>query len=134
MRNHPYLSYKSDNVLNPPTPRNFNSPHASSSSRPSLEDALSTFIQGQRVISGGRSVAREDETGTNPNPIPMAWEWNHGGLLYRHRVWAQPINLRMLKNYGPSGKSGPISTQGSIANRGPYQFGDQYQARAHTER
>ncbi|XP_030939796.1 uncharacterized protein LOC115964674 [Quercus lobata] len=43
MRNHPYLSYKSDNVLNPPTPRNFNSPHASS--RPSLEDALSTFIQ-----------------------------------------------------------------------------------------
>nr|POF08307.1 hypothetical protein CFP56_55084 [Quercus suber] len=47
MRNHPYLSYKSDNVLNPPTPRNFNSPHASSSSRPSLEDALSTFIQGQ---------------------------------------------------------------------------------------
>ncbi|XP_075649944.1 uncharacterized protein LOC142620465 [Castanea sativa] len=47
MRNHPYLSYKSDNVLNPPTPRNFNSPHASSSSRPSLEDALSTFIQKQ---------------------------------------------------------------------------------------
>ena len=51
MRNHPYLSYKSDNVLNPPTPRNFNSPHASSSSssssRPSLEDALSTFIQRQ---------------------------------------------------------------------------------------
>ncbi|XP_075655308.1 uncharacterized protein LOC142625560 [Castanea sativa] len=47
MRNHPYLSYKSDNVLNPPAPRNFNSPHASSSSRPSLEDALSTFIQRQ---------------------------------------------------------------------------------------
>ena len=50
MRNHPHLSYKSDNVLNPPTPRNFNSPHASSSSsssRPSLEDALSTFIQRQ---------------------------------------------------------------------------------------
>ena len=47
MRNHPYLSYKSDNVLNPPAPRNFNSPHASSSSssRTSLEDALSTFIQ-----------------------------------------------------------------------------------------
>ena len=43
MQNHPYLSYKSDNVLNPPAPRNFNSPHASSSSRPSLEDALSTF-------------------------------------------------------------------------------------------
>ncbi|KAK7832238.1 hypothetical protein CFP56_026689 [Quercus suber] len=47
MRNHPYLSYKSDNVLNPPAPRNFNSPHASSSSRTSLEDALSTFIQRQ---------------------------------------------------------------------------------------
>ncbi|XP_050254844.1 uncharacterized protein LOC126700677 [Quercus robur] len=47
MRNHPNLSYKSDNVLNPPTPRNFHSPHASSSSRPSLEDALSTFIQRQ---------------------------------------------------------------------------------------
>ena len=49
MRNHPYLSYKSDNVLNPPTLRNFNSPHASSSSssRPSLENALSTFIQRQ---------------------------------------------------------------------------------------
>ena len=48
MRNHPYLSYKSDNVLNPPAPRNFNSPHASSSSsRLSLEDALSTFIQRQ---------------------------------------------------------------------------------------
>ena len=47
MRNHPYLSYKSDNVLNPPTTRNFNSPHASSSSRPSLEEALSTFIQRQ---------------------------------------------------------------------------------------
>ena len=50
MRNHLYLSYKSDNVLNPPIPRNFNSPYASSSSsssRPSLEDALSTFIQRQ---------------------------------------------------------------------------------------
>nr|XP_023918788.1 uncharacterized protein LOC112030337 [Quercus suber] len=47
MRNHPYLSYKSDNVLNPPAPRNSNSPHASSSSRTSLEDALSTFIQRQ---------------------------------------------------------------------------------------
>ena len=34
-------------MLNPPTPPNFNSPHASSSSRPSLEDALSTFIQRQ---------------------------------------------------------------------------------------
>ena len=46
MRNHLYLSYKSDNVLNPLAPRNFNSPHASSSSsRTSLEDALSTFIQ-----------------------------------------------------------------------------------------
>ena len=47
MRNHPYLSYKGDNVLNPLTPRNFNSPHASLSSRPSLEDAFSTFIQRQ---------------------------------------------------------------------------------------
>ena len=34
-------------MLNPPAPRNFNSPHASSSSRPSLEDVLSTFIQRQ---------------------------------------------------------------------------------------
>ena len=34
-------------MLNPPVPRNFNSPHASSSSRPYLEDALSTFIQRQ---------------------------------------------------------------------------------------
>ena len=40
-------NYRSDNVLNPPAPRNFNSPHASSSSRPSLEDALSAFIQRQ---------------------------------------------------------------------------------------
>ena len=47
MQNYPYLSYKSDNVLNPPAPRNFNTPHASSSSRPSLEDALGTFIQRQ---------------------------------------------------------------------------------------
>ena len=47
MRNHPYLSYKSDNVLNPLTPRNFNSPNASSSSRPSLEDAFNTFIRRQ---------------------------------------------------------------------------------------
>ena len=44
MRNHLYLNYKSDNVLNPPALRNFNSPHASSSSRPTLEDAPSTFI------------------------------------------------------------------------------------------
>ena len=41
------MSYKSDNVLNRLAPRNFNSPHASISSRPSLEDALSTFIQRQ---------------------------------------------------------------------------------------
>ena len=39
-------------MLNPPAPRNFNSPYASSSSsssssRTSLEDALSTFIQRQ---------------------------------------------------------------------------------------
>ena len=47
MQNHSYLSYKSDNMLNPSAPRNFNSPHASSSSRPSLKDALSTFIQRQ---------------------------------------------------------------------------------------
>ena len=47
MRNHLYLSYKSDNGLNPPTPRNFNSPNASSSSRPSLEDAFNTFIRRQ---------------------------------------------------------------------------------------
>ena len=36
-----------DNELNPPTPKNFNSPHASSSSRLSLEDAFNTFIQRQ---------------------------------------------------------------------------------------
>ncbi|XP_065636604.1 uncharacterized protein LOC136070513 [Quercus suber] len=47
MRNHPYLSYKSNFVLNPPTIRNFNSPNASSSSKPFLEDALSTFVQRQ---------------------------------------------------------------------------------------
>ena len=41
------MSYKNDNELNPPAPKNFNSPHASSSSRPSLEDALNTFIQRQ---------------------------------------------------------------------------------------
>ena len=48
MRNHPYLSYKSDNVLNPTGPRNFNTSHTtSSSSRPPLEDVLYTFIQKQ---------------------------------------------------------------------------------------
>jgi hypothetical protein len=48
MRNHPYLSYKSDNVLNPSGPRNFDTSHAtSSSSRPPLEDVLYTFIQKQ---------------------------------------------------------------------------------------
>ena len=48
MRNHPYLSYKSDTVLNPTGPRNFDTPHTtSSSSRPPLEDVLYTFIQKQ---------------------------------------------------------------------------------------
>ena len=47
VQNHPYLSYKNDNELNLPAPKNFNSPHASSSSRLSLEDALNTFIQRQ---------------------------------------------------------------------------------------
>ena len=46
MRNHPHLSYKSDNVLNPPPPRN-NFVFSSSSSRPLLEDVLSTFMQKQ---------------------------------------------------------------------------------------
>ena len=45
MRNHPYLSYKSDNVLNPTPPRN--NFVSSSSSRPSLEDVLSTFMYKQ---------------------------------------------------------------------------------------
>jgi hypothetical protein len=48
MRNHPYLSYKSDNVLNPTGPWNFDTSHTtSSSSRPPLEDVLYTFIQKQ---------------------------------------------------------------------------------------
>jgi hypothetical protein len=48
MRNHPYLSYKSDNVLNSTSPRNFDTSHTtSSSSRPPLEDVLYTFIQKQ---------------------------------------------------------------------------------------
>jgi hypothetical protein len=48
MRNHPYLSYKSNNVLNPTGPRNFDTSHTTSSSfRPSLEDVLYTFIQKQ---------------------------------------------------------------------------------------
>ena len=46
MKNHPYLSYKSDNVLNPPLPRN-NFVPSSSSSRPPLEDVLGTFMQKQ---------------------------------------------------------------------------------------
>uniref|UniRef100_A0A2N9EKE0 Retrotransposon gag domain-containing protein n=1 Tax=Fagus sylvatica TaxID=28930 RepID=A0A2N9EKE0_FAGSY len=46
MRNHPYLSYKSDNVLNPPPLRN-NFASSSSSSRPPLEDVLGTFMQKQ---------------------------------------------------------------------------------------
>jgi hypothetical protein len=46
--NHPYLSYKSENVLNPIGPRNFDTSHTtSSSSRPPLEDVLYTFIQKQ---------------------------------------------------------------------------------------
>ena len=48
MRNHPYLSYKSENVLNPTGPRNFDTSHTtSSSSRLPLEDMLYTFIQKQ---------------------------------------------------------------------------------------
>ena len=48
MRNHPCLSYKSDNVLNPTGPRNFDTLHTtSSSSRPPLEDVLYTFIHKQ---------------------------------------------------------------------------------------
>ena len=48
MRNHSYLSYKIDNVLNPTGLRNFNTSHTtSSSSRPPLEDVLYTFIQKQ---------------------------------------------------------------------------------------
>jgi hypothetical protein len=47
MRNHPYLSYKSDNVLNPPPPKNNFVPSLSSSSRPPLEDVLATFMQKQ---------------------------------------------------------------------------------------
>uniref|UniRef100_A0A2N9F0M6 Retrotransposon gag domain-containing protein n=1 Tax=Fagus sylvatica TaxID=28930 RepID=A0A2N9F0M6_FAGSY len=43
MRNHPYLSYKSDNELNPLAPRNNYS--SSSSSRPPLEDVLGTLMQ-----------------------------------------------------------------------------------------
>ena len=46
MRNHPYLSYKSDNVLNPPPLRN-NFVPSSSSSRLPLEDVLGTFMQKQ---------------------------------------------------------------------------------------
>ena len=39
MRNYPYLSYKSDNVLNSTGPRNFDTSHTTlSSSRPPLED------------------------------------------------------------------------------------------------
>ena len=48
MRNHPYLSYKSENVLNPTGPRNFDTSHTtSSSSRLPLEDVFYTFIQKQ---------------------------------------------------------------------------------------
>ena len=48
MRNHLYLNYKSENVLNPIGPRNFDISHTtSSSSRPPLEDVLYTFIQKQ---------------------------------------------------------------------------------------
>ena len=48
MRNHPYLSYESDNVLNPTGLRNFDTSHTtSSSSRLPLEDVLYTFIQKQ---------------------------------------------------------------------------------------
>jgi hypothetical protein len=48
MRNHPYLRYESDNVLNPTGLRNFDTSHTtSSSSKPPLEDVLYTFIQKQ---------------------------------------------------------------------------------------
>uniref|UniRef100_A0A2N9F3L4 RNA-directed DNA polymerase n=1 Tax=Fagus sylvatica TaxID=28930 RepID=A0A2N9F3L4_FAGSY len=47
MRNHPYLSYKNDNVMNPPPPWNNFVPSSSSSSRPPLEDVLKTFMQKQ---------------------------------------------------------------------------------------
>uniref|UniRef100_A0A2N9EGF2 Uncharacterized protein n=1 Tax=Fagus sylvatica TaxID=28930 RepID=A0A2N9EGF2_FAGSY len=48
MRNHPYLSYKNENVLNPTSLRNFDTSHTtSSSSRPPLEDVLYIFIQKQ---------------------------------------------------------------------------------------
>jgi hypothetical protein len=48
IKNHPYLSYKSHNVLNPTGPRNFDTSHTtSSSSRPPSEDVLYTFIQKQ---------------------------------------------------------------------------------------
>uniref|UniRef100_A0A2N9EXL4 Retrotransposon gag domain-containing protein n=1 Tax=Fagus sylvatica TaxID=28930 RepID=A0A2N9EXL4_FAGSY len=48
MRNQPYFSYKSENVLNPTGPRNFETSHTtSSSSRLPLEDVLYTFIQKQ---------------------------------------------------------------------------------------
>ena len=43
MRNHSYLSYKSDNVLNPPPPRN-NFVPSSSSSKPHSEDVLGAFM------------------------------------------------------------------------------------------
>jgi hypothetical protein len=48
MRNHPYLSYKSENVLNLTSLRNFDTSHTtSSSSRLPLEDVFYTFIQKQ---------------------------------------------------------------------------------------
>ena len=46
MRNHPYLSYKSENVLNSTSSRNFDTSYTTLSSfRPPLEDVLYTFIQ-----------------------------------------------------------------------------------------
>ena len=48
MRNHLYLSYKSDNMLNSIGLRNFDSSHTTStSSKPPLKNVLYTFIRKQ---------------------------------------------------------------------------------------
>ena len=69
MRNHPYLSYKSDNVLNPTPPRN--NFVSSSSSRPSLEDVLSTFMykQSEQNQSFETMFTRMDEGLERPRII-----------------------------------------------------------------
>jgi hypothetical protein len=64
MRNHPYLSYKSENVLNPTGPRNFDTSHTtSSSSRLPLENVLYTFIhkQGEQNQKFDTMFTRIDE-------------------------------------------------------------------------